>query len=122
MVKRFLLAFVFLSLFAVGVHALSPITYRATLFACIASLAPLLSCENYWPFIFGLLCASRPAAIPRLVIAVHINAIDLMTRWTNTHIGKKVRETAAPALAHCYTSAAVMLPATRFRIFAAENH
>jgi len=73
-------------------------------------------------FVVGLLIASRPTHVARLVIAVVVRiAVQCVTwRWTWTHVTQKCFKRRAPVRADLNASAAVMRPVWTVRIMATD--
>lgn len=85
----------------------------------MTGIAPPLACR---PLVVPLLQGCGPAAIPRLVIAVIVDAVDaVMRRWARPHIFNKSSE-GVPALAESYSSATPVSKARRLRIIATLLH
>lgn len=75
------------------------------------------------PFVFGeLLQASRPPAVPRLVISIAVQAINRVARRALTHVRKEIDKRAIPALAHLNSPTAILREILKVRVFAAPLH
>lgn len=73
--------------------------------------------------IVGLLFTSSPATISRLVVAVHINAIEAMHRRRfGPHIIQKVLGTISPSFADGDAAATIRIKVPSFRAVAAIFH
>lgn len=64
------------------------------------NFASIVFNKNIIRSVASLLFRCRPSAVPRLVIPVHINAIQGVTRWTFPHILQKLLEARKPFVAH----------------------
>lgn len=69
-----------------------------------------------------LLSRCGPSAIPRLVVAVIVNALNRQVGWLVAHVGIEIHERLAPALAHRYTACSVILKRMVVGILTATNH
>src|SRR5688572_14655181 len=74
------------------------------------------------PAVVGLLLGAGPAAIAKLIVAVHVDAVDRHADRARAHIRKEVLVTGLPALAHGDAPPAVGLPPAVIRVATALPH
>lgn len=78
---------------------------------------------RWWPPVIGLFASAGPAAVRRLVIAVHVDAIErgLLVR-TRTHVAKKNGTRVTPFITHLNATATVVAVTGILRVVTALLH